>query len=126
MHPIIGTCPVCGETLAVTRLHCRNCDTTIEGRFSVGAFDRLNPEQLTFAETFIRCEGKLNRMEKELNLSYPTLRGRLNELIRAMGYEVGQEEATGISEEERRRILDELASGRITSEAAVKALQGSG
>ncbi len=126
MHPIIGTCPVCGETLAVTRLHCRNCDTTIEGRFSVGAFDRLNLEQLAFAETFIRCEGKLNRMEKELNLSYPTLRGRLNELIRAMGYEVGQEEAPGISEEERRRILDELASGRITSEAAVKALQGGG
>lgn len=126
MHPIIGTCPVCGETLAVTRLHCRNCDTIIEGRFSVGAFDRLNPEQLTFAETFIRCEGKLNRMEKELNLSYPTLRGRLNELIRAMGYEVGQEEPVGINEEERRRILDELASGRITSEAAVKALQGGG
>lgn len=123
MHPILGTCPVCGETLAVTRLHCRNCDTTIEGRFAVGAFDRLSPEQLAFAETFIRCEGKLNRMEKELNLSYPTLRARLNDLIRSMGYEVGQEES-GAAEDERRRILDDLAAGRLTSEAAVKALQG--
>ncbi|MBL8058004.1 MAG: DUF2089 domain-containing protein [Anaerolineales bacterium] len=123
MHPILGTCPVCGETLAVTRLHCRNCDTTIEGRFAVGAFDRLSPEQLAFAETFIRCEGKLNRMEKELNLSYPTLRARLNDLIRSMGYEVGQEES-GTAEDERRRILDDLAAGRLTSEAAVKALQG--
>lgn len=125
MHPILGACPVCGETLAVTRLHCRNCDTTIEGRFAVGAFDRLTPDQLAFAETFIRCEGKLNRMEKELSLSYPTLRSRLNELIRAMGYEVGQEETpAGVTEDERRRILDDLANGRLTSEAAVKALQG--
>jgi hypothetical protein len=125
MHSILGACPVCGETLAVTRLHCRNCDTTIEGRFAVGAFDRLSPEQLAFAETFIRCEGKLNRMEKELNLSYPTLRTRLNDLIRSMGYEVGQEEASaGVGEDERRRILDDLAAGRMTSEAAVKALQG--
>lgn len=127
MHPIIGTCPVCGEMLNVTRLHCRSCDTTIEGRFAVSALDRLNPEQIVFAETFIRCEGKLNRMEKEMGLSYPTLRARLNELIRAMGFEVGQEEAapTGISDEERRQILDDLSAGRVTSDEAVKLLQGS-
>lgn len=125
MHPILGACPVCGETLAVTRLHCRNCDTSIEGHFVVGVFDRLSPEHLAFAEAFIRNEGKLNRMEKELGLSYPTLRARLNDLIRAMGYEIGQEEAPGISDEERRQILDDLANGRISSEEAVKLLQGS-
>ena len=127
MHPILGTCPVCGETLTVTRLHCRSCDTTLEGQFAVGAFERLSPEQLTFAEVFIRCEGKLNRMEKEMGLSYPTLRARLNEVIRAMGYEVGQDEsapAPGITDEERRQILDDLAAGRVTSEEAVKLLQG--
>ncbi len=126
MHPLVGACPVCGETLEVTRLHCRNCDTTIEGHFSVGAFDRLTPEQLAFAETFIQCEGKLNRMEEKIGLSYPTLRARLHELIRAMGYEVGQEEApAGISDEERRQILDDLAAGRLSSQDAVKMLQGS-
>ena len=76
MHPLIGTCPVCGETLEVTRLHCRNCDTGIDGHFNVGAFDRLSPEQLAFAEKFIFHEGKLNRMEDDLGLSYPTLRSR--------------------------------------------------
>jgi hypothetical protein len=126
MHPILGTCPVCGETLTVTRLHCRSCDTTIEGQFAVGAFERLSPEQLAFAEVFISCEGKLNRMQEKMGLSYPTLRGRLNELIRAMGYEVGQEESApaGIGDEERRQILDDLAAGRVTSEEAVKFLQG--
>ena len=124
MHPIIGTCPVCGETLTVTRLHCRSCDTTIDGQFAVSALDRLNPEQLAFAETFIRCEGKLNRVEKELGLSYPTLRGKLSDLIHAMGYEVGQDEAApaGVSDDERRQILDDLATGKITSEEAVKLL----
>lgn len=125
MHPILGICPVCGETLTVTRLHCRSCDTNIEGQFAIGSFDRLSPEHLLFAETFIRCEGKLNRMEKELGLSYPTLRARLNDLIRAMGYEVGQDEAApGVSDEERRQILDDLAAGRVSSEDAVKLLQG--
>jgi len=125
MNPLLGACPVCGESLEVTRLHCRNCDTTIEGHFNTGAFDRLSPEQLVFAETFIRNEGKLNRMEKELGLSYPTLRSRLNDLIRAMGYEVGQEEPpAAISDEERRQILDDLATGKVTSEEAVQRLQG--
>jgi hypothetical protein len=126
MHPIIGTCPVCGDLFTVTRLHCRSCDTTLEGHFTVGAFERLSPEQLAFAEVFIRCEGKLNRMEKEMSLSYPTLRARLHELIHALGYEVGQEEAapSGVSDEERRQILDDLAAGRLTSEEAVKMLQG--
>jgi hypothetical protein len=126
MHPLIGTCPVCGEALEVTRLHCRSCDTTLDGHFTVGAFDRLSPEQLAFAETFIRNEGKLNRLEIELGLSYPTLRSRLNDLRRAMGYEVGQEEpAAAISDEERRKILDDLAAGKLSSEEAVQRLQGS-
>ena len=113
--------------MTVTRLHCRSCETTIDGQFAIGAFDRLSPEQLTFAEVFIRCEGKLNRVEKELNLSYPTLRTRLGEIIRAMGYEVGQEEgadAATVSDDERRRILDDLASGKIASGDAVKMLRG--
>jgi hypothetical protein len=128
MKTLPGKCPICGENLTVTRIHCRNCDTTIEGQFSLGVLELLSREQLLFVETFIRCEGKLNRMEKEMGLSYPTLRSRLTELIRAMGYDVGQEEAlpaaAGMSEEERRRILEDLAAGRISTEQAVKLLQG--
>ncbi len=126
MYPILGACPVCGETLAVTRLHCRNCDTSIEGHFAVGAFDRLAPDHLAFAEAFIRNDGKLNRMEGELGLSYPTLRARLNDLKRAMGYEADGEEppAPGLSDEERRQLLDDLASGKLSAEDAMQQLQG--
>ncbi len=123
MNPIPASCPICGERLSVTRLHCRSCDTTIEGHFEVGRLGRLSAEQLAFVETFIRCEGKLNRMERELGMSYPTLRARLTNVIRDLGFPVGAE-APAIGDEERHRILDDLAAGRITSEQAMRLLQG--
>jgi len=123
MFPVIGKCPVCGETMTVTRLHCRTCDSALEGQFSLGRFYRLGPQQLAFIETFIRCEGKLTRVQEELNISYPTARARLTEVIRALGYEV-DEEAETISPAERKSILERLATGEITSEQAVELLKG--
>ena len=118
---VIGHCPVCGEVLEVTRLHCRHCDTTIEGHFDLGKLHKLSPEQLFFVETFIRCEGKINKVEQELGISYPTVRNRLNEVIRALGYKVSEENT--LSEERRSDILEQLALGKITSEEAVKLLK---
>ncbi len=123
MYPVPGRCPVCGEEMTVTRVYCRQCDTTVEGRFSLGRFQRLTPEQLQFAEIFIRCEGKITRVEEDMGLSYPTVRGRLHDLIRALGYEVGPEPA-GVSPEERQGILAELAQGKISAEDALEFLQG--
>jgi len=124
MNPLLTTCPVCAGALTVTRLHCRSCDTAVEGHFEIGRMGRLRADQLQFVETFIRCEGKLNRMERELELSYPTLRSRLTEVITQMGFELGPEPAE-ISDKQRHRILDELASGEISSEQAMQLLQGS-
>ncbi len=123
MYPIPGQCPVCSEAMEVTRLYCRHCDTAVEGHFSLGRFHRLTAKQLQFAETFIRCEGKITRVEGEMGVSYPTVRARLNDLIRALGYDVKPEPA-GISPEERQSILEDLAQGKISSEEAVELLQG--
>lgn len=119
---MLTTCPVCDERLAITRFHCRNCDTTIEGHFDIGRFGRLSAEQMEFLEIFVRCEGKLNRMEPELGMSYPTLRARLSEIIRSLGFPVGPEMKL-ISDEERHKILDDLASGKLTSEEAMQLLE---
>ena len=121
MYPVPTECPVCHDDLFVTRLVCRNCGTAIEGRFTMGRFSQLTPEQLHFVEIFIRCEGKLNRVQEELGLSYPTVRSRLDDVIRALGYEVGQERETG--EEHRQEILERLARREITSEEAFRLLQ---
>src|SRR5512146_2744326 len=95
MNPILSKCPVCGSQLEVTEMHCNTCDTTIEGHFvgTSGPFAQLTPEQIQFVLTFVRCEGRFNRLEDELNLSYPTIRNRLFEVIRALGYEPGKEES---------------------------------
>jgi len=122
MRQVIGKCPVCGEELTVTRLHCRSCDTALEGNFNLGKFYRLSSEQLHFVETFIKCEGKITRVEDELGLSYPTVRNRLNDVIRALGYEVPAE-AT-VSAERRKSILEQVQAGEIAPEEAVDLLKG--
>ncbi len=126
---ILRNCPVCGGELAVSRLHCSSCDTTIEGHFTHAAtpFGTLNAEQTQFLLAFIRCEGRFTRLEQELNLSYPTLRNRLGEIIRALGFEPEREEAPAgprLTVDDRRRILDELSSGRISYAEAQRRLTG--
>jgi hypothetical protein len=123
MNPVIGQCPICGESLAVTGLHCRHCDTSIEGHFALGRLYHLNPEQLQFVETFIKCEGKINRVEQDMGLSYPAVRARLTEVIRALGYEVGSSEGERLSEDDRQEILNQLSEGKITVEEAVQMLR---
>src|SRR4030067_1758012 len=124
MNTFPTRCPLCGGEVPVTRIYCQDCDTTIEGRFTGGPFSQLSQEQLSFVETFIRCEGKITRMEVELALSYPTIRTRLHEVIRALGYEPGGEEPfAGLSDTERQRSLDDLDQGLISAEDAMRLLQ---
>jgi hypothetical protein len=128
MKTSLEACPVCGNNLTITRYYCSQCDTTVEGHFTgaAGPFAGLTPEQVNFVLTFIRCEGRLNRMEEELKLSYPTLRNRLVEIIRALGFEPGKEEPASrpVSPEERAQILEDMDAGIISYKEAKKLLQG--
>jgi hypothetical protein len=123
MQPLPSKCPICGGEMIVTKIYCRECDSTIEGRFNMGSFENLTPEQLSFIETFVRCEGKITRMEDEIGLSYPTIRNRLHEVIRAMGYEPGVDEPVVMSDEDRRKILESLEKGDITYQEAMSMLR---
>lgn len=128
MRSLPSRCPICGGEVYVTRLVCRECETALEGRFTpvspVTAFSQLTAEQLAFVETFVRCEGKINRVEKELNLSYPTIRNRLHAVIQAMGYQPIDEPPAVLSPTERQAILDALDRGEITFEEAMQKLKG--
>jgi len=115
-------CPVCHDNLLITRLVCPNCGTAVEGRFSLGRLFELTPEQRRFVEIFIRCEGKISRVEKELDLSYPTVRSRLEEVIQAMGYEVRSE--TAVSAQRNEDILERLARHEISSDDALEMMKG--
>jgi len=125
MIPLPTQCPFGGGEVVVTRFHCPESNITVEGRFSMTVpFAQLSSEQLQFVETFVRCEGKLSRMESELSLSYPTIRSRLHEVIRALGYEPGKEESAGLSEKDRSQVLSDLEAGHISFEQAMSVLQG--
>jgi hypothetical protein len=123
MNPVIGQCPICHENLHVTRLQCRHCDTALEGHFTLGRLYHLDAEQLEFVETFIRCEGKINRVEQEIGLSYPAVRARLSDVIEAMGFEVGEREPEPLSPEMRQQVLTELSEGNLSADEALEMLR---
>jgi len=146
-HDVISTCPVCSSELAVTRLHCSSCGTTLEGDFSVGRFGRLSREQLTILESFLRSRGNLRDMERELGISYPTVRARVEALVRALGFGPRDEaEAGGAAAPDavttdrvagaaatadeiqagRRDILERLARHELSAEDAAEAIRALG
>ena len=117
--------PFDGGRIVVTRFFCPDSNLTVEGEFEVAMpFSQLTADQLKFVETFVRCEGKLNRMEGELGLSYPTIRSRLHETIRALGYEPGKDETPVMDEASRKRVLEELDAGRLSFDEAMTMLNG--
>ena len=124
MYAAPSRCPVCRSELEVSRLHCPSCDTTIDGRFTGGPFAHLTAEHLDFIVTFVRCEGRINRMEQELGLSYPTIRNRLMEVIRALGFEPGKEDVVEVSAEKRNSVLEDLEAGKISADEAMRMLRG--
>ena len=148
-HDVISTCPVCASELAVTRLHCSSCGTTLEGDFSVGRFGRLNRDQMALLESFLRSRGNLREMERELGISYPTVRNRVEALVRALGLADG--EALPLPESEqpepstasqsagdaaamtkvevasrRQEILEALAAGKLDATEAAERIRDLG
>ncbi len=140
-HDVISTCPVCSGELAVTRLHCRSCGTTLEGDFSVGRFGRLSRDQLALLESFLRSRGNLRDMERELGLSYPTVRSRVEALVRSLGFgprgdaddsapETSDAATTATDANailaSRQQILERLARHEIGAEDAADAIRALG
>lgn len=131
---VISNCPVCSSELSITRLQCRGCGTAIEGDFNVGRFGRLSREQLALLESFLRSRGNLKDLERELKLSYPTVRARIDALVRALGLADGSpapdegEDGSPRSAESgpRRDILERLARHEITLEEAGSLLRALG
>ena len=131
-HDVIATCPVCAGELLVTRLRCGECGTTIEGEFGVGRFARLSRDQVVVLESFLRSRGNLRDMERELGISYPTVRARVEALVRALGFGPRDEDAaaaeaaaatTTDTAAGRREILERLARKELTAEEAADAIR---
>lgn len=136
MYEVSGRCPVCGGHMAITRLECGTCHSALEGQFSVngpgrsegagdsyfGRLERLSRDQLEFVEIFLRCRGIIKNVEAMLDISYPTVKARLNNVIEALGFQVEEDMPDPERRRERREILQDLAQGKITTEEAHRRL----
>lgn len=117
---VIGECPICKHDLFVTKLECSHCHTEISGQFQLSKFNYLSKEHLYFIELFIKNKGSIKQLEKELKVSYPTVKKMLDEVIVSLGYDVKDDDEDQVNKDE---ILERLSKGEITSEEALKLLK---
>lgn len=113
-YKVIGKCPVCSSKLKAIKLKCNQCGTAIENEFELSKFEYLSAEQLKFMEIFVMCRGNIKDVERELGISYPTVRAKLDEVISALGYPVSKKPSVNQNE-----IIDLLEKGEITADAAL-------
>ncbi len=124
MRKLIEQCPACGGEMIVTQQSCTRCETVVLGRFKPDIFSRLSAESLNFIVVFVKNRGNIKEMERELGLSYWTIRNRLNEVIAELGFETEAEDAAAVqSANQRQEILARLERGELQVEDATALLE---
>ena len=124
MNKLISECPVCGGQLRVTHLRCSDCGTELSGEFVANEFARLPADKLEFLRTFLACRGNLKEVEAVLNISYPTVRGRLDQLLDALSLAAEAEAAEQAEPVDRQTVLEALERGDLSVEEAERKLRG--
>ena len=118
MYKVLSKCPVCNDKLKITKLKCKRCNTVIENEFEFSIFEALSKEQIVFVETFLKCRGNIKDVEKEMGISYPTVRAKLDEVVFALGLKPEENKSKDNSE-----VIDLLEKGEITAEEAMKLIK---
>jgi hypothetical protein len=117
VYKVISKCPICSSKLFISKLKCSKCATIIENDFEMSKFEYLSGEQLKFVEVFLKNRGNIKDVERELGISYPTVRAKLDEVIGSLGYKVSKEPFV-----DKKKIVDMLDKGEITPDQAIKML----
>ena len=115
-HPMVTTCPVCGEGLAVRALQCPACESELHGRFALPRLARLPRELQDVVEVFLHCRGNIKEVERELGISYPTVSKKLDAINLLLA-------CMGTRDKTRARILRRLEAGELTVSEAVRLLK---
>ena len=122
LHPIPTRDPVSGKGLIVSELSCPESGVTIRGKFAIPRYATLEPDQANFLETFLRCRGILSSVERELGISYPTVRARLDALLVVLDLAPVKEQGGRPPERKlnprRQAVLDQLDRGEISAAEA--------
>ena len=121
MRKILEQCPSCDSEVEVTRLSCTRCETVVTGRFQPCRFCKLPPNSVQFLEAFVKSRGNVKEMERELGISYWTIRSRINELIQELGFEVEAAQEDELKSR-RREILEQVDRGELSASEATEQL----
>lgn len=124
MRKILEKCPSCGNDLEVTRLNCKACDTVVLGHFDPCRFCKLSPDSMSFLEAFVKSRGNVKEMERELGISYWLVRGKLNDLIKELGFEAESipDADEAVIKTQRQAILSQVDRGEIDAAEAATLL----
>jgi len=120
MNKMTHQCPICKTDLKISELTCTKCGTILKGDFQGCDFCNLTEEDHDFIKVFLRTHGSIKEVEKELGISYPTVKNRLNQIISNLGIKA----KIAPNKEERLEILDRLEKGVITLQQALSLLGG--
>ncbi len=130
------TCPVCSDSLITLRLGCASCGTEVSGHFDSCRFCRLDQSDMDLLEVFLRSRGNIRDVQGHLEVSYPTARARLVEVLDRLGLgspEPGITDAPAVDAGHfvqgdpvppAGSVLADLAAGRIDVSAAERLLAG--
>ena len=99
---VMGKCPICNSPVEITEVSCNSCKSTIIGHFKPCKFCSLSQEHKEFAEIFIKNRGNIKEIEREMSISYPTVKGKLDALISALGYK-----SQGTDQSNKKEILEQ-------------------
>lgn len=120
-HHVLGHCPVCDSDLHVSQLTCPACQTEITGNFILSKFNYLSKENLYFIEIFMKNKGNIKRVEKELGISYPTVKKQLDEIIIDLGY-TPEDDLKDPAKPSKKELLEKLAKGELSKDDVFKQL----
>jgi hypothetical protein len=118
--PFLYECPLCSGPIQVRELYCPRCRVRIQGDFEPpeSRLLSLTRRELEFIELFVRVRGNIKEVEKALGVSYPTVRGMLDSVIKNLGYSVGKP----VDSKKRMDIINKVSRGEISADKAVELL----
>ena len=126
MRKILEKCPTCDGDMVIRHLACSQCNTEVTGTFRPTIFARLTDENLRFVEIFVKNKGNIKEMERELDVSYWTIRNRLNDVIAEIGFATESPGAVLVDPaaltEQRKSILAQLEAGTLDVNGAAALL----
>lgn len=109
-------CPECRAPMTIERLACPQDHVAMEGDFEVPTLARLSLEEQLFVTAFVRCHGSIKRMEELFEISYPTVKNRLNAIVAKLDHALDAPSSN-------LQVLERLERGEVTVEEALTDLR---